>query len=173
MMADPQTNAALARASQITGVPLASLSAMALIESGGNRNIGTNANGFNGLMQLGRAAVQDVLHNFPEAAQNGVSWENIQHDVAANALAGAYYWQLNEQRLRANNLPTTPTNVYLAHQQGARGVRNLINTIATDPNAALTPNQANQGVHGVTTQQQFYDAFNQRMQNALNAANGH
>jgi RHS repeat-associated protein len=172
MMADPQTGAALQRAAQITGVPIASLSAMALIESGGNRNVGTNANGYNGLMQLGRAAIRDILQTIPDAAQNGISWENIQNDVNANALAGAYYWQMNEQRLAARNVPVTPTTVYLAHQQGAAGAAALIRTIAANPDAPLTPNQANQRVPNVATQQQFFDAFDRRMQNALNAANG-
>lgn len=134
---------------------------MAIIESTGNRNVGTNAFGYTGLMQMGRSAAKDV----------GTSYAGIQggKNVQNNALAGAQYWQLNDGRLNAN-IPRDPLHMYLAHQQGAGGTNSLMSGLKTAPNRAANRNQRNnlpstlrRTLGRPITRQDFYDFWSGKM----------
>jgi hypothetical protein len=128
-------------AAKQTNVPFQALKTMALIESGGNGNIGKNKFGYTGLMQMGTLAVKDVLQNYPEAKALGITWTSVQNDVNMNALAGAFYYKLNSQRLTQKEVTTSPLHQYLAHQQGVGGLNKLLTTIKLNPNAKATKAQ--------------------------------
>ena len=85
---------------------------MSIIESTGNRHVGTNYFGYTGLMQMGRTAAADV----------GMSYSSLvgSNNVENNAMAGAKYWNVNDKRLD-KSVPRDPLHMYLAHQQGAGG----------------------------------------------------
>jgi hypothetical protein len=158
---DAATGDALAFASRETGISVDDLTAMAIIESTGNRNVGTNAFGYTGLMQMGSAAATDVGATY-ESLQGG---ENVQN----NALAGAQYWQLNDRRLNAN-IPRDPLHMYLAHQQGAGGTNSLMRGLAASPNTLANRNQRNnlpgslrRTLGRPITRQDFYDYWSGKM----------
>jgi hypothetical protein len=160
--ADEKTLAALAGASKNTGVKQDDLTAMAIIESTGNRAVGTNAFGYTGLMQMGQDAASDL----------GMSYSKMRgaENVGNNALAGARYWKLNEERLN-RNVPKDPLHMYLAHQQGAGGTNALMDTLATNPGAKATGAQRNnlpgdlkKQLGKGATQQNFYDYWAGKMQ---------
>lgn len=157
---DAQTQGAIRRASGATGVAEDNLTAMSIIESTGNRNVGTNAFGYTGLMQMGRDAASDL----------GMSYGSLQGggNVNNNALAGARYWNLNDQRLD-EGIPRDPLHMYLAHQQGATGTNNLMRTLRENPGAAAPGAQRNNLPETVrrgrrVTQQDFYDYWAGKMQ---------
>lgn len=135
---------------------------MSIIESTGNRNVGTNAYGYTGLMQMGRDAATDV----------GMSYGSLQGgaNVDNNALAGAKYWKVNEERLDPG-VPRDPLHMYLAHQQGAGGTNALMKTLATSPGAAAhgaqknnLPDKVRKAKGGKISQQDFYDYWAGKMQ---------
>ena len=101
---DARTQQAISGASAKTGVEADDLTAMAIIESTGNRNVGTNAYGYSGLMQMGSDAARDL----------GMSYSGMKGgaNVNNNALAGARYWELNDQRLdpASRGTPSTCTS---------------------------------------------------------------
>jgi hypothetical protein len=151
----PQTMNALQNAAQQTGQSFNDLATKAIIESTGNAGVGTNPYGYTGLMQMGRAAASDVGMSYGSLVGAG--------NVGNNALAGAKYMNLNAARLPAG-IPKDGFHLYMAHQQGAGGTAQLMRTLANNPGAALTPNQANQLDLGRVlgrnpTQQDFYDYF--------------
>jgi hypothetical protein len=157
---------ALEDAAKKTNVPFQALKTMALIESGGNGNVGKNKYGYTGLMQMGSLAVKDVLQNYPEAKTVGVSWSSVQTDVNMNALAGAYYYKLNSRRLSNKKVEVSPLHQYLAHQQGVGGLNKLLTTIKLDPKTKatkaqllnLTPASIKQlGGADKVTQKDFYE----------------
>lgn len=157
---DAQTQGAIRRASGATGVAEDNLTAMSIIESTGNRNVGTNAFGYTGLMQMGRDAATDV----------GMSYSSLQGggNVNNNALAGARYWNVNARRLD-EDIPRDPLHMYLAHQQGATGTNNLMRTLRENPGAAAHGAQRNNLPETVrrgrrVTQQDFYDYWAGKMQ---------
>jgi hypothetical protein len=149
---------AIESASHTTGVSVGDLTAMALIESGGDANIGTNRYGYTGLMQIGRMAASDVGMSMRDVTGAG--------NVSNNALAAALLWVRNARSL-SRDIPRTTVNLYLAHQLGARGMNELWATVRTNPNQPLTENQRGQlpGAvmrqlsqdHRVVTQRDFYD----------------
>lgn len=158
---DAATGDALAFASRETGISVDNLTAMAIIESTGNRNVGTNAFGYTGLMQMGADSAQDL----------GTSYASLQGgaNVNNNARAGAQYWQLNDRRLN-DAVPRDPLHMYLAHQQGAGGTNSLMKGLAAAPNAAANRNQRNnlpgslRGTLGrPITRQDFYDYWSGKM----------
>ena len=158
---DAVTQRALQSASTTSGVSYDNLTAMAIIESTGDRRIGTNAFGYTGLMQMGRDAAADV----------GMSYSSLQgaQNVGNNALAGARYWNLNDERLD-EGIPRDPLHMYLAHQQGAGGTNQLMETLGSTPNAAASRNQRNnlpghvfEALGGRVTQQDFYDYWAGKM----------
>lgn len=158
---DAMTRDALQNASTQTGVGYDDLSAMAIIESTGNRHVGTNRSGFTGLMQMGDTAAQDLGMSF-SGMQGGANVRN-------NALAGAKYWQLNDDRLD-EDIPRDPTHMYLAHQQGAGGVNQLMKGLKSNPDAGASRNQRNNLPPGVAralgrapTRQDFYDYWTGKM----------
>ncbi|WP_316753708.1 SpvB/TcaC N-terminal domain-containing protein [Pedobacter gandavensis] len=165
MMADSQTREAIENASRVTGILVSDLSVMAIIESGGRANVGANRLGYTGLMQMGRTAVADLLARSPQASKLGITWERVQNDVKYNALAGALYWRLNQRELEANNVPINLANMYLAHQQGVRGMRSLLRDSVAAPNAPLTERQQTNIPRGsgIATRRQFFDYWNNRM----------
>lgn len=159
---DARTQGALSQAATATGVAEDDLTAMAIIESTGNRNIGTNAYGYTGLMQMGRDAATDLGMSYSKM-KGGANVDN-------NALAGARYWKLNEQRLD-EDIPRDPLHMYLAHQQGAGGTNQLMDTLATNPGKAAhgaqknnLPGHVRQARGKSLTQQDFYDYWAGKMQ---------
>jgi hypothetical protein len=161
MMADSATNNALHNAATRTGVDLSTLQIMAMIESTGNRYIGTNRYGYTGLMQMGHQALADVNR----ANHSHLTMDNLRNDVNANALAAAEYMRLNEQELQRRNITITPLNVYLSHQLGEEGFRQLLHTLQTNPGAPLTHDQKNNyyGRKKTPTQQDFYNYWVNRV----------
>lgn len=164
---DALTQEALQNASDKTGVSYDDLTAMAIIESTGNRKIGTNASGYTGLMQMGADAAKDV----------GMSYKGLQGagNVNNNALAGAKYWNLNDQRLD-EDIPRDPLHMYLAHQQGAGGTNTLMKNLQEDPSANASRNQKNnlpghvtKALGGKVTQKDFYDYWQGKMTAIQNA----
>lgn len=152
---NPSTMKALQNAATKTGQSFNDLASKAIIESTGDAGVGTNAYGYTGLMQMGRAAASDVGMSYGSLIGSG--------NVGNNALAGARYMNLNAGRLPAG-IPQDGFHLYMAHQQGAGGTAQLMRTLASNPGAALTPNQANQLDLGRLlgrrpTQQDFYDYF--------------
>lgn len=152
---NPSTMEALRSAAKQTGRTFNDLASKAIIESTGDAAVGTNPYGYSGLMQMGRAAASDVGMPFGSLVGAG--------NVGNNALAGARYMNLNAARLPAG-IPKDGFHLYLAHQQGAGGTAQLMRTLARNPGAALTTNQANQLDLGRVlgrrpTQQDFYDYF--------------
>lgn len=152
---DGRTRAAIENASRQTGISVDDLTAMAVIESGGDRAIGTNKFGYTGLMQMGKDAATDV----------GMSYTSMKgaDNVDNNALGGARYWNTNDKRLN-KDIPRTPLHMYLAHQQGAGGTNKLMKTLANDPGARANNNQLNNLPASVVkqfgpqvSQQVFYD----------------
>ena len=159
---DATTRSAIADASTATGVDIDNLTAMAIIESTGNRSIGTNGSGYTGLMQMGSEATREVGMRF--SSVKGAS------NVANNALAGAKYWNLNDERL-GEDVPRDPLHMYLAHQQGAGGTTRLHETLQTNPTAAATgaqkgnlPEALRATLGKNITQQDFYDYWAGKMQ---------
>jgi outer membrane biosynthesis protein TonB len=152
---DGRTRGAIERAAQETGISVDDLTAMAVIESGGDRAIGTNKFGYTGLMQMGKDAATDVGMSF--ASMKGAD------NVDNNALGGAKYWKTNDKRLN-KDIPRTPLHMYLAHQQGAGGTNKLWKTLGANPDAAANGNQMNNLPESVrkqvgphVSQQEFYD----------------
>jgi len=121
---DPDTMAAIRNASEKTGVSVQNLIAMAIIESTGNKNIGTNSSGFTGLMQIGRDAASDIGIPYEDL----VGFENVEN----NALAGAKYWNINASRLN-EGIPRDPLHLFLAHNQGAGGTNQLMRNLENNP----------------------------------------
>lgn len=151
----PTTMSALQNAAKASGRSFTDLATKAIIESTGNAGVGTNPYGYTGLMQMGRAAAQDVGMPFSSLVGAG--------NVGNNALAGAKYMNLNAGRL-PGSIPKDGFHLYMAHQQGAGGTAQLMRTLQSNPGAALTRNQANQLDLGrivgrQPTQQDFYDYF--------------
>jgi len=136
MMGDTETRSALENASKKTGLDLESLMTMAIVESRGRKSIGTKKYGYTGLMQLGKAAMSDIQKSYPD-----LTYAAVKEDVTKNALAGAIYWNMNARQLAHYKIQSTVLNQYLAHQQGAKGLSNLLNTLKTAPNSPATPNQ--------------------------------
>ena len=158
---DRLTQSAISKASKTTGQSVDDLTAMAIIESTGNRNVGTNAFGYTGLMQMGQAAATDV----------GMSYSSLVGgaNVTNNAVAGAKYMNINAKRLD-EDIPRDPLHMYLAHQQGAGGTNALMETLANNPSAAATRNQRNnlpgkvlEELGGSVSQQDFYDYWSGKM----------
>jgi hypothetical protein len=158
---DNKTQSALRNASAKSGVAVDDLEAMAIIESTGNRAIGTNAFGYTGLMQMGAEAAKDV----------GMKYADLQgkDNVENNALAGAKYWNVNDKRLN-ENIPRDPLHMYLAHQQGAGGTNKLMETLKDQPEAKASRNQLNnlpghvvKRLAGKVKQQDFYDYWQGKM----------
>lgn len=161
MKGDSETKSALENASNATGVKLESLMTMAIVESSGRKNIGTNKYGYTGLMQLGPSAIKDIQKYDPK-----ITYEGVKDDVTMNALGGAIYWQQNQKELTRFGLPTDVLHQYLAHQLEATGLNNMINTIKDNPNAPLTKSQIpnvrpslvkEKGGIDKITQQDFYN----------------
>ncbi|MFT5681500.1 MAG: hypothetical protein ACI8RZ_002406 [Myxococcota bacterium] len=169
IQSDPVTQSALSDAAQASGVSQDDLTAMAIIESTGNRDVGTNRSGFTGLMQMGRRASQDV--DMPFEDLKGAD------NVDNNALAGARYWNLNDQWLN-EEIPRDPLHMYLAHQQGAGGTNSLMSTLAEDPNTTASRNQRNNlpgrvvQTLGNVTAQDFYDYWSGKMTAIQDAVHG-
>lgn len=160
--ADPATQGAITKASTATGVDADNLKAMAIIESTGDRNVGTNAYGYSGLMQMGADAAADVGMSF--AGMKGAK------NVDNNALGGAKYWQLNAERLD-EDIPRDPLHLYLAHQQGAGGTNALMKNMKTAPDTKANGAQRNNlpahvigAISGKPTQKDFYDYWAGKMQ---------
>lgn len=157
---DPATQRALSEAAAATGVSLDNLIAMAIIESTGNCDVGTNRSGFTGLMQMGRRSAQDV----------GIPYEDLQgaDNVTNNARAGAEYWLLNDQWLN-EEVPRDPLHMYLAHQQGAGGTNALMKLLSETPGKVARRNQRNNlpgrvsRVLSPVTIQDFYDYWTGKM----------
>ncbi|NCG18567.1 MAG: transglycosylase SLT domain-containing protein [Rhodobacterales bacterium] len=152
---------AIAKASKAEGVSVDDLTAMAIIESSGRADVGTNQFGYTGLMQMGGAAAQDV----------GMTLDSVTgvENVDNNALAGAKYWNKNAQWLD-EDIPRDPLHMYLAHQQGAGGTNTLMRNLSTNPDAAASSNQVNnlpghvsEALDGPATQQDFYDYWQGKM----------
>ncbi len=161
IQADAKTQGAITKASTATGVSADNLTAMAIIESTGNRNVGTNAFGYTGLMQMGSDAAKDVGMSF-SGMKGGANVDN-------NALAGAKYWNVNADRLD-KNIPRDPLHMYLAHQQGAGGTNELMDTLKRNPNTTASRNQRNnlpgdvlKALGGKATAQNFYDYWSGKM----------
>lgn len=159
---DEKTRNAIADASTKTGVAVDDLTAMAIIESTGNRNVGTNTFGYTGLMQMGADAATDVGMDF-STLKGG-------DNVANNALAGAKYWNVNDRRLD-EDVPRDPLHMYLAHQQGAGGTNTLMRNLEEDPTKAASRAQRNnlpghvvEALGGAPTQQDFHDYWAGKMQ---------
>ena len=159
-LSSPATQKALEAASKAQNISLDNLKAMSIIESTGNGAVGTNAFGYTGLMQMGRAAAQDV----------GMSYSSLvgAHNVGNNAMAGAKYWNINASRMNAA-IPRDPLHMYLAHQQGAGGLNSLMRTMGSNPAAAMSRNQLN-NIPGKLrqalrnpTQKDFYDYWKGKM----------
>lgn len=121
---DTDTLEAIKNASRETGVSVENLIAMAIIESSGNKGIGTNTFGYTGLMQIGRAAASDI----------GIPYEDLvgAENVEKNALAGAKYWNINASRLN-DDIPRDPLHLFLAHNQGASGTNQLMHNLDSNP----------------------------------------
>jgi hypothetical protein len=158
---DVETRLALAKASESTGVNEDDLVAMAIIESSGNRSVGTNAFGYTGLMQMGRDAATDI----------GMPYESLvgAENVENNALAGARYSEMNSQRMETE-VPRDPLHLYLAHQQGASGASDLYETVQSNPDAQAHSNMRNnlpetvlQKVGWDPSYQEFYDYWSGKM----------
>ncbi len=134
MLNDSDTLDAIKNASRETGVSVENLMAMAIIESSGNKDIGTNIFGYTGLMQIGRAAAADI----------GIPYENLvgAENVENNALAGAKYWNINARRLN-DDIPRDPLHLFLAHNQGAGGTNQLMHNLDSNPDnpPPITRNQ--------------------------------
>lgn len=181
MMGDAQTRNAINSAATTAGVDRRNLMTMAIIESGGNRNVGTNRFGYTGLFQIGHPLAND-LHR----VNAGVTWDGVVNNVNVNALAGALYWRQNERFLGRHNIPVTTVNTYLAHQQGAGGIQQLWNLLQTNPNLLLNSNDPQYhgllhnmgtnpppGIRAITnpTIQDWYNLWQQRINNIYNNAN--
>jgi soluble lytic murein transglycosylase-like protein len=158
---DQATLDAIAKASKATGVSVDDLTAMAIIESSGRADVGTNQFGYTGLMQMGSAAAKDV--GMTLGSVTGV--ENVDN----NALAGAKYWNQNA-RVLDEDIPRDPLHMYLAHQQGAGGTNTLMRNLSTNPDAAASRNQVSnlpghvfEALGGSATQQDFYDYWQGKM----------
>ncbi len=139
---DTEIMEAFHHANKLTGVPINYLMVFAYIESRGNQKIGTNSYGYTGLMQVGQDATSDIIRNFPEAVSNGVAWKEVIKSVKINVLAAAYYMKLNRKRLD-KSIPDDVLHTYLAHQQGAGGLKRLIYTLKINPNTKANKNQLN------------------------------
>ena len=136
IVGDQKTKQAIVAAAQETGVSADQLYAMAIMESGGDRNIDENRPNppYTGLMQMSPDAAGEVgFTNFSSLTG--------QDNVDQNVLAGAEYMKLNATRI--GNLEPNALNLYLAHQQGATGLLNLHEVLQTNPDSAVTPNQSN------------------------------
>ncbi len=158
---DPLTRAALDKAASATDLNVDDLWAMAIIESTGNRHVGTNGSGYTGLMHMGKAAARDV----------GMSYGKMQgaSNVDYNALAGAKFWQRNDELLD-ESVPRDPLHMYLAHQQGGGGTNTLMRDLQTRPNAAAKhaqrvnlPPEVRRAMGGTVTRQNFYDYWAGKM----------
>lgn len=152
---DPQTMNALQNAADKTGQSFNDLATKSIIESTGNRFQGANKYGFQGLMQMGPGAAQDVGMPFSSMIGPG--------NVANNALGGARYMNYNAGLL-PSGVPRDGFHLYMAHQQGARGTSDLLKTLASNPNAPLTAAQSRQldlasRLGRPATQQDFFDYF--------------
>ena len=145
MMSDPETKLALENASQKTSISLSDLMVMAIIESGGNKNIGTNKSSYTGLMQMGQLATTDV-----QKIDSTITFEKVKSSVEINALAGAIYMKKNFEMLTKNNIETNVLNLYLSHQQGLSGFTGLLKDLKTNPNSLANKNQLNNIAYGYT-----------------------
>ena len=111
------------------------LKSVAYIESGGDPSISHSAQGAKGLFQF-------VDGTWGELGKG----KNV-FDPAANADAAARYFVANGKILQKAKLAITPTNLYMMHQQGAGGGRQLIKAAvndSTDISAGLKSNMAGQ-----------------------------
>lgn len=158
---DTRTQLALAKASQATGVSEDSLTAMSIIESTGNRSVGTNAYGYTGLMQMGSDAAKDLGMSYSSL----IGAENVEN----NALAGARYWGINDSRMD-QDIPRDPLHMYLAHQQGAAGVSDVYQTVQQSPQTQAIgvmrnnlPSDVLQQTGWNPTYQEFYDYWSGKM----------
>ncbi|MDH4140640.1 MAG: transglycosylase SLT domain-containing protein, partial [Coriobacteriia bacterium] len=145
-------------ASFLPGPTEEDLVAMAIIESGGNKDVGTNRFGYSGLMQLGKDAAKTV--GMPMSELTG--GQNVENNVHA----AAELWKKNAKSL-ASGVPRNLLFMYLAHQQGRGGTNVLWRRLQRDPDMALTKNQKPNlptavkktliQEHGLVTQQDFFD----------------
>lgn len=104
----PQVEAALARESQRTGVPIDTLRSFARIESGGNPNTMTGS--YRGLFQLS-----------PSEFNRHGGGSSI-YDVDANAAAGASKIAADSAAFaRQHGRQPSAAEIYMIHQQGAGG----------------------------------------------------
>jgi hypothetical protein len=92
------------------------------IESQANRNVGTNPSGYKGLFQMGKVAAKDVGYDYSKLADPD-EWKT-------NVAAGTKYLEKNAKDINGRGVPVTPLNMYLAHQQGAKGTADMLRTSA-------------------------------------------
>ncbi len=143
----------------------ADLRTIVAIESRGDRSTGKNKYGYAGLFQMGRDA----------AKQAGYDYKNLDEpsEWKTNVAAGVKYLDINARALERAGLDVTPLNVYMAHQQGAKGARRILGAVE-DGTAATTPAGRNQlsnlpgsYVKGITdsgrdvTLQDYYDYWSE------------
>lgn len=120
---------------------------MAMIESGGRANVGTNKSGYTGLYQFGKG----------EWAKFG-GGGNI-NDASAQAHAAAKYALHNRKAIEAGlkkngiNMPWQDWMYYLAHNQGAAGAVSILTAASkgTGVSGTIARNMANQGFMGQKT----------------------
>ena len=130
----PGVDQSIQSISDQVGVSQEYMRSMAGMESTGNPAVGGGR--YTGLYQMGPRAAKDV--GFTHAQVTGLS------NVNNNITAAARFAKQNQTALQNAGIPATPANLYLAHQQGAGGAVQLLNSVASNPGGALTRNMLSQ-----------------------------
>lgn len=150
--------AAIARASQATGVDFNYLLAQAKLESGLDPNARAGNSSATGLYQFLGSTWLDTLKK--HGAEHGLGWAGnaatdpalraqvmaLRHDPQASAMMAAELAGDNQTALSsALGRSPDPSELYLAHFLGAQGATQFLGALASDPGqsaAALLPSAA-------------------------------
>lgn len=132
-----KVNGCIMNASRRTGMPYATLMAVASVESGFNANAGASTSSAKGLFQFtnGTWAAMQKRYGPNGTIQRNPGVQSNVFDPCSNALMGAYYMKENAAALSAAGLASGPTELYMCHFLGTAGGKKFLRTKSTHPNA--------------------------------------
>ena len=109
-----QVTDAIQKAADYSGIPFKTLDGIANIESS-RKYWAVNKSGYKGLFQMGNS----------EFAKFSPNPTGSPLDPYNNAMAAANYMMYHAKEMKKREIPVTPENLYLAHQQGLGGITTI------------------------------------------------
>ena len=122
---------AIKEGSNVSGMDLGYMLAKAGQESGFDPNIKAKTSSATGLYQFTDSTWRGMVRKY--GAKYGIGMDDRQ-DPRANAIMGGLFARDNAAYLRSRGLPTSNTDLYMAHFLGAGGAAKFLTARQRDPN---------------------------------------